>query len=252
MSFVVLIPARMKSTRLPNKPLADLGGLPMVVRVAHAAKQSQATRVVIAAQDKAIVDAAAQHGVEAVLTDATHQSGTDRLAQAARLLKLSDDSIIVNVQGDEPFIEPELINQTAALLINNPHCLMGTAAHSITDKTDFLNPNVVKVVLDVNGHALYFSRSPIPYPRDTIELPTDKQSQANWGLRHVGIYAYRQHFLQQFSAWPGHPLEQIEALEQLRVLARGHKIAVYLTPSLPMPGIDTPEDLIRARARLVN
>ncbi len=252
MSFVVLIPARMKSTRLPNKPLADLGGMPMVVRVAHAARQSQATRVVIAAEDAAIVEAAAAHGIEAVLTDATHQSGTDRLAQAARILQLEQNTIIVNVQGDEPFIEPALINQTAALLINDPACLMSTAAHSIAEKSEFLNPNVVKVVLDVHGHALYFSRAPIPYPRDTIDLSIGSQSQANWGLRHVGIYAYRQHFLQQFSSWPPHPLEVIEALEQLRVLARGHKIAVYLTPSLPMPGIDTPEDLIRARARLVN
>ncbi len=251
MSFVVLIPARMASTRLPNKPLADLGGLPMVVRVARQASLSQANRVVIATQDLAIIEAAKKNGVEAILTANTHQSGTDRLAQAGALLELPNDTIVVNVQGDEPFIDPHLINQTAALLQTNTDCSMGTAAHAIDNQSDFLNPNVVKVVLDRNGHALYFSRAPIPFQRDP-ESQDLARSQANWGLRHVGIYSYRQAFLRQFSAWAAEPIEQTEALEQLRVLARGQKIAVYLTPTLPSPGIDTPADLERARQRLAN
>jgi 3-deoxy-manno-octulosonate cytidylyltransferase (CMP-KDO synthetase) len=246
MSFTVLIPARMSSTRLPNKPLADLGGVPMVIRVAMQARLSQANRVVIATQDQIIMDAAKTAHVEAVLTESSHNSGTDRLAQASQLLQLAPDTVVVNVQGDEPFIEPDLINQTAALVQRNAQINMSTAAHPIDNEADFLNPNVVKVVVDLHGCALYFSRAGIPFVRD----PDPRQ--ANWGLRHVGIYAYRQSFLQQFAAWPGHRLEQIEALEQLRVLAHGHKIAVYLTPTLPMPGIDTPEDLNRARARLAN
>jgi 3-deoxy-manno-octulosonate cytidylyltransferase (CMP-KDO synthetase) len=247
MSFIVMIPARMSSTRLPNKPLADLGGVPMVIRVAQAAARSKAQRVVIAAQDQPIIDAAKQFGFEAVATAATHASGTDRLAEAARKLQLGSEQVIVNVQGDEPFIQAELINQTAQLLLANNDYKMGTAAHPISEEADFLNPNVVKVVLDQNDCAMYFSRAPLPHQRDATAV-----RQANWGLRHVGIYAYRNHFLQTFSTWPEAQLEKTEALEQLRVLANGEKIAVYLTPTLPMPGIDTPEDLLRARARLSN
>jgi 3-deoxy-manno-octulosonate cytidylyltransferase (CMP-KDO synthetase) len=250
MSFTVLIPARLSSTRLPNKPLADLGGMPMVIRVAMQARLSQADQVVIATEDRAIVDAAKLAGIDAVLTANTHTSGTDRLAQASQLLKLAPETVVVNVQGDEPFIEPELINQTAGLVQRDSQISMSTAAHPIDNEADFLNPNVVKVVLDMNGCALYFSRASIPFLRDRQDAFAARQS--NWGLRHVGIYAYRQSFLQQFAAWPTHALEQIEALEQLRVLAHGHKIAVYLTPTLPMPGIDTLDDLTRARARLAN
>jgi 3-deoxy-manno-octulosonate cytidylyltransferase (CMP-KDO synthetase) len=262
MSFTVLIPARMASSRLPNKPLADLGGLPMVVRVAQQALKSNARQVVVAAEDQMIIDACLAHNITAIKTAATHISGTDRLAEAARILQLPATEIIVNVQGDEPFIEPELINAVAQLLHTEaaegaPQ--MGTAAHSIDNAEDFFNPNVVKVVADKSGNALYFSRAPLPFPRDIMlsaessaRLDRLKQSAqaGQLGLRHIGIYSYRNQFLQQFANWPSTQYETLEALEQLRVLENGFSIALHLTPSLPAPGIDTPEDLERARALL--
>ena len=245
MSFTVLVPARLASTRLPGKPLADIGGLPMVVRVAQRAAQSGAARVVVAADAAAIVEACAQHGVEAILTRSDHATGSDRLAEACERLGLDGDDAVVNVQGDEPLIDPALIANCAALLAEQPDCVMGTAAHAIDAAADFANPNVVKVVLDARGRALYFSRAPIPHWRDAGPargLPTPAP------LRHIGIYAYRAGFLRRFPTLAASPLETTEALEQLRVLWHGERIAVHVSALAPGPGVDTPQDLERVRA----
>jgi 3-deoxy-manno-octulosonate cytidylyltransferase (CMP-KDO synthetase) len=245
--FTVLIPARLASTRLPDKPLADIGGRPMVVRVAERARRSQATRVVVAADDRRIVQACESHGIEAVLTRTDHASGSDRLAEACEALGLSGQDVVVNVQGDEPLIDPALVDAVAALLEARPQASMSTAAHPIADLGEFTNPNVVKTVLDAEGFALYFSRAPIPWWRDggasgTPALPSPAP------LRHVGIYGYRAGFLRQFPQLPAAPVERTEALEQLRALWHGHRIAVHVTPRAPGIGVDTPEDLERARA----
>jgi 3-deoxy-manno-octulosonate cytidylyltransferase (CMP-KDO synthetase) len=248
MDFTVLIPARLTSTRLPNKPLADIGGVPMVVRVAQRALQSSAIRTVVAADSAAIVDKCAEFGIAAVLTQADHPSGSDRLAEACSLLGLADDDIVVNVQGDEPLIDPALIDAVAALLRARPDCAMSTAAHAISELADFVNPNVVKVVLDARQSALYFSRAPIPVARDFAgKAWWDAGSALPKPLRHVGIYGYRVGFLRQFPALEPAPLEQLESLEQLRALWHGHRIAVHLTEHAPGPGVDTPEDLERVR-----
>lgn len=247
--FSVLIPARLASTRLPNKPLADIAGLPMVVRVAQRALQSGATRVVIATDAPAVAQACQAHGVDHVMTRADHPSGSDRLAQACELLGLADDEIVVNVQGDEPLIDPALIGAVADLLVQRPAAAMSTAAHAIDSLDDFRNPNVVKVVTDAQGLALYFSRAPIAWWRDGFAdgmnaLPEPRP------LRHIGIYAYRVGFLRSFPRLAPAPIEQLEALEQLRALWHGHRIAVHLAASAPGPGVDTPEDLARVRALL--
>jgi 3-deoxy-manno-octulosonate cytidylyltransferase (CMP-KDO synthetase) len=244
LSFDVLIPARLASTRLPNKPLADIGGVPMVVRVARRAAASQARRVTVAADHADIVAACRAHGVAAVLTAATHASGSDRLAEACALLGLDGDDVVVNVQGDEPLIDPELVDACARLLVERPDCVMGTAAHPIADAAEFADPNVVKVVLDRAGRALYFSRAPIPLRRDAAAASPG----AVEALRHVGLYAYRARFLRAFAALEPSPLERLEALEQLRVLWHGERIAVHVSAEAPGIGIDTPEDLARVRA----
>jgi 3-deoxy-manno-octulosonate cytidylyltransferase (CMP-KDO synthetase) len=246
--FTVLIPARLASTRLPAKPLADIAGIPMVVRVAQRALASRASSVVVAADHPSIVSACETHGIRALLTRVDHASGSDRLAEACALLSLHDDAIVVNVQGDEPLIDPELIDAVADLLIAHPGTPMSTAAHAIGKLDEFLNPNVVKAILDASGHAMYFSRAPIPWWRDGVgsngapELPTPAP------LRHIGIYGYRAGFVRRFPALPPAPVEAIEALEQLRALWHGHRIAVHVSPHAPGPGIDTPEDLARVRA----
>ena len=250
MPFTVLIPARLASTRLPNKPLADIAGVPMVVRVAQRVmsllQAGQASRVVVAADSQAIVAACAAHGVQAVLTREDHPSGSDRLAEACGLLGLADSDIVVNVQGDEPLMDPALVSAVAQLLRDRPQASMSTAAHAITKVADFSNPNVVKVVLDANQLALYFSRAPIAWWRDgfaqgitTLPEPAP--------LRHIGIYGYRVGFLRQFPLLAPAPVEQLEALEQLRALWHGHRIAVHVTAHAPGPGVDTPEDLERVR-----
>ncbi len=244
MNFVVLIPARLASTRLPNKPLADLAGKPMVVRVAERARASGAARVVVAGDDASIVDACRAHGVDALLTRTDHASGSDRLAEAAGQLGLDGDAIVVNVQGDEPLIDPALVRRCAALLDERDDCVMSTAAHAIDDEAEFANPNVVKVVLDAHGLALYFSRAGIPFARDA----RGARPQAPAPLRHIGLYAYRAGFLRRFPALPACDIERCEALEQLRVLWHGHRIAVHVTELAPGPGVDTPEDLARVRA----
>jgi 3-deoxy-manno-octulosonate cytidylyltransferase (CMP-KDO synthetase) len=247
LTFHVLIPARLASTRLPGKPLADIGGLPMIVRVARRAAQSSARSVTVAADHASIVAACEANGIAAVLTGAHHSSGSERLAEAARTLGFAAADIIVNVQGDEPMIDPALIDACADLLERRADCVMSTAAHAIHSSTDFTNPNIVKVVLDAGAAALYFSRAPIPWPRDGSGAP-DPTSAGVAPLRHVGIYAYRAAFLQQYPQLAPSPLEAVEQLEQLRVLWHGERIAVYVSEGEPGLGIDTPEDLEAARA----
>lgn len=246
MRFTVLIPARLASTRLPNKPLALLGGVPMVVRVAQRASLSQAQRNVVVADSPAILAACAAHGIEAILTHADHPSGSDRLAEACTLLGLDGDDIVVNVQGDEPLIDPVLINEVATLLQQCPQASMATAAHAIDSLADFTNPNVVKVVLDAQQHALYFSRAPIPWWRDGATADKSFQHLPSPApLRHIGIYAYRAGFLRLFPTLTQAPIEVSEALEQLRAQWHGYRIAVHVTAHAPGPGVDTPEDLER-------
>ena len=247
MSFTVLIPARLGSTRLPDKPLADIAGKPMVVRVAERAAASGAFRVVVAADDLRIQQACARHGVACVLTRSDHPSGSDRLAEACVLLGLDGDEVVVNVQGDEPLIAPSLVRACADLLLQRADCVMSTAAHALDQVCDYTNPNVVKVVLDAAGRALYFSRAPLPWWRDghaqgITALPAPAP------LRHIGLYAYRAGFLRSFPALPPSPLEQTESLEQLRVLWHGLRIAVHVSDQPPGPGVDTPQDLERVRA----
>jgi len=243
-TFTVLVPARLQSTRLPRKPLADIAGLPMVVRVARRAALSGAARVVVAADDAEIVAACTAHGVACVATRPDHATGSDRLAEACNLLGLDGTDVVVNVQGDEPLIDPALIDACAAQLAERQECVMSTAAHPIEAVDELLNPNVVKVVLDGAGRALYFSRAPIPWWRDgqagSVPSPAP--------LRHIGLYAYQAGFLRRFPTLPQSPLEAIESLEQLRVLWHGERIAVHVSAARPGPGVDTPEDLARVRA----
>ena len=246
-AYTVIVPARLASTRLPHKPLADIHGLPMVVRVAQRAALSNASQVVVAADSIEIVQACQAHGVRAMLTQVNHPSGSDRLAEASALLGLKPHDVVVNVQGDEPLINPELINQVAELLVQRPSASMSTAAHEIHELAEFTNPNVVKVVIDQSQLALYFSRAPIPWWRDGFAKGIQTLPQPA-PLRHIGIYAYRVGFLQSFPTLQAAPIETGEALEQLRALWHGHKIAVHITPDVPGPGVDTPEDLERVRA----
>jgi len=252
LTYTVLIPARLASTRLPNKPLADIGGAPMVVRVAQrvlsSASPAGRARVVVAGDSPLIVKACQAHGIEAVLTRADHPSGSDRLAEACELLGLGDDEIVVNVQGDEPLIDPSLVTAVANLLVDQPAASMSTAAHAISTIEEFNNRNVVKVVLDAHGLALYFSRAPIPCWRDQpLNLDDSAALPRPAPLRHIGLYAYRVGFLRRFPAMAQAPLEITESLEQLRALWHGYRIAVHIATHAPGPGVDTPEDLERVR-----
>ncbi|WP_390895656.1 3-deoxy-manno-octulosonate cytidylyltransferase [Neisseria elongata] len=247
MSFIVIIPARLSSSRLPRKALADIHGKPMVVRVAEQAAKSKAARVIVATDHADIQAACAACGITTVMTADTHESGTTRLAEAAGLLNLPPDTVIVNVQGDEPLIAPELIDRTAEVLVEN-NVQMATAAHELHDFDEFMNPNVVKVVLDKNRNAIYFSRAPIPYPRDTMRAEKRGLPAETAVLRHIGIYAYRAGFLQRYAEMSVSPLETIESLEQLRVLWHGYPIAVETAKEAPAAGVDTQEDLERVRA----
>jgi len=270
MSFTVVIPARLASTRLPNKPLADIAGLPMVVRVAQRAAEAGASRVLVATDAPSVLAACAAHGIEALLTRADHPSGTDRLAEVATQLDLADDAIVVNVQGDEPLIPPALVRDCAALLDRRPDCAVATVVHAIHDAADYLNPNVVKVVLDAADRAIYFSRAPIPFARDAFLAanqanaadaadPARAEKAANAAataalaaglpaLRHVGIYAYRAATLRAFPTLSIPPEERFEALEQLRILHHGFRIAVLRIADAPPAGVDTEADLERVRA----
>ncbi|MFG6449473.1 3-deoxy-manno-octulosonate cytidylyltransferase [Roseateles sp. BYS180W] len=245
MSFTVLIPARLGSSRLPNKPLADICGVPMVVRVAQRARLSGAERVVVATDSVEVLERCQQHGIDAIMTRADHPSGSDRLAEACTTLGLADDALVLNVQGDEPLIEPDMIRACAQLLEQRRDCCMSTVAHAIDDAAEFANPNVVKVVCDAQGRALYFSRAPIPWWRDAPSATP--QPFPHHVLRHVGLYGYRAAFLRRFPTLSVSPLEQIEALEQLRVLWHGERIAVHVSPMRPGPGVDTEQDLERVR-----
>jgi 3-deoxy-manno-octulosonate cytidylyltransferase (CMP-KDO synthetase) len=246
LSFTVLIPARLASTRLPNKPLADICGLPMVVRVAQRVgsitSASGAVRVVVATDSTEVIAVCRSHHIETLLTRADHPSGSDRLAEACQLLGIGDDEIVINVQGDEPLIEPMLVQAVADVLLQQAAASMSTAAHTIGSLAEFHDPNVVKVLLDASAMALYFSRAPIPFWRDqpgTLPSPAP--------LRHIGIYGYRAGFLRLFSTLSPAPMEATEALEQLRALWHGYRIAVHVTKHAPGPGVDTPKDLERVR-----
>lgn len=246
--FKVVVPARYASTRLPAKPLLDLGGKPMVVRVVERALLSGAEEVWVATDHAEVQDAAHRHGIPVVLTRADHPSGTDRLAEVVDLCGWSNETIVVNVQGDEPLIDPALIAQTARQLADSGAAI-ATVAHPIGDAADFFNPNIVKVVCSAEGNALYFSRAPIPYARDHFAREAGRETLPTGfsALRHVGLYAYRVHFLRAYAKLPPSPLEEFEALEQLRALWHGFRISVAITNHPPMPGVDTPEDASRMR-----
>ena len=240
--FKVVIPARYASTRLPGKPLLDIAGKPMVVRVAEQAAKSGASDIVIATDFEPIISVAKAHNFIAMMTRVDHVSGTDRIAEVATQLGWHEDEIVVNVQGDEPLIDPDLINQVAQHLANSKDAVMATACHAIHDEASMINPNVVKVVMDSLGNALYFSRAPIPYPRD--ELHKNK-IQAH---RHIGIYAYRVGFLKKYAQLSATELEKIESLEQLRVLYHGYNIGVVISENAPASGVDTQVDLDYVRS----
>lgn len=246
-AFYAIIPSRMKSTRLPEKPLKDIGGKPMVVRVAERALQSGAKDVMVATDHPDILTACEAHGVKAVLTSPDHPTGTDRLAETVEKMGLPLGAIVVNVQGDEPLIPPEVISQVAQLLEDHPECDMATAAHPIDSIEEFMSPNVVKVALDNNNNAITFSRAPIPWPRDAFRENPDALPEGLHPLRHIGLYAYRVKFLKQYPKWEQAPIERWESLEQLRALWYGVKIAVTILPGALPAGVDTPEDLERVR-----
>ena len=246
-AFQVVIPARYASSRLHAKPLADIAGKPMVVHVAERARESGAEAVWVATDHQQVFDAVRSYGYQALMTRADHATGTDRIAEAAQQLGFAEDEIVVNVQGDEPLIAPQLIRAVAQSLAGDAESSIATACHPITDTESLLNPNVVKVVLDHSGHALYFSRAPIPYPRDSFAL---NQSALPAGLpsyRHIGIYAYRVRFLKLYHRLEPAAIESFEALEQLRALWHGYRIAVAVTEHTPEAGVDTAEDLERVR-----
>lgn len=252
MSFIAIIPSRMTSTRLPGKPLKDIAGKPMVVRVAEQATASGAERVVVAADSEAIIKACSEHGVEAILTDPDHPTGTDRLAEAADKLHLSDETIVVNVQGDEPLIPPTVIRQVADLLAFDTQSTIATAAHPIADVQSFFNPNVVKVELDGTSRAMTFSRAPIPWPRDAFAQDKSSLPEGLTAYHHIGLYAYRALFLKRFSTLKRSPIERFESLEQLRAMWYGYKIAVTVLPENLPAGVDTQEDLERVRSVFLN
>ncbi len=253
MSFKVVIPARYASVRLPGKSLIDIAGKPMVVWVAEQAVKSGADSVVIATDHSAIADVVKQYGFNAVMTREDHVSGTDRIAEVVQQMGWEDETIVVNVQGDEPLIDPKLIQEVAQNLAQHPEAAIATACHPIHDTASMLNPNIVKVVMDIGGHALYFSRAPIPYARDAFqanqgipqEIPTEMPV-----YRHIGIYAYRAAFLKAYAGLAPAAIEHFEALEQLRALWHGYKISVAITQYAPAAGVDTDEDLAQVRAIL--
>ena len=245
MKFSVIIPARYASTRFPGKPLADVGGKPMVVRVAERARRSGAAEVIIATDDARISAAAARHGFESAMTSKRHASGTDRIAEIAARRRYPGSRIVVNVQGDEPLIEPSLIRRVASDLARHRAADMATACHPLRDARELANPGVVKVVLDRDGYALYFSRAPIPWAREAFARGVSRVPPGLPVFRHIGIYAYRAAFLRAFTRLPPVAIERFEALEQLRALAHGHRIHCAITRAAPHPGVDTPADLKR-------
>jgi 3-deoxy-manno-octulosonate cytidylyltransferase (CMP-KDO synthetase) len=245
--FSVVIPARYASTRLPGKPLLEIAGRPMVVHVAQRARESGAAEVCIATDDERVAAAAAAHGCSALMTSAHHASGTDRSAEVANARGWPDDRIVVNVQGDEPRIDPRLIREVARVLEREPGLVMSTACHALHDARDMLDPNVVKVVLDARNHALYFSRATIPWARDAFSAAPGTLPGGLPIYRHIGIYAYRCGFLKRYPGLPAPAIERFEALEQLRALWHGYLIGVAITDLAPETGVDTPADLQRVR-----
>ena len=250
MSFIVIIPARFNSTRFPGKPLVDIQGKPMIQHVVERSKAAQADAVYVATDDPRIENVVKDFGANVIMTSPDHQSGTERLAEVVDILNASDETIIVNVQGDEPHIPIEIIRQVAQNLAQHPEAVMATLACPITTPKELMNPNAVKVVMDKQGMALYFSRAPLPYVRDDFmagqetKVTSDISSPLTYPhYRHIGIYAYRAGFIKAYMSLAPSELEQIESLEQLRVLYHGYKIHVAEALSTPPPGIDTPEDL---------
>lgn len=247
MSFIVVIPARYESTRLPGKVLADINGKPMIQWVVEKAKLSGASQVIVATDNDEVEAVVKGFSGEVCKTRSDHQSGTERLAEVMSTYQFADDQVIVNVQGDEPFIPPENIAQVADNLAIQNNARMATLAIKITDVDEAFNPNAVKVLCDKNGHALYFSRATIPYDRNRFLNKEVITEIGDFYLRHIGIYAYRAGFIKDYVTWPASQLEQIESLEQLRVLWQGEKIHVAVAEStVPVEGVDTPEDLERA------
>ncbi|MCE5180355.1 MAG: 3-deoxy-manno-octulosonate cytidylyltransferase [Betaproteobacteria bacterium] len=256
MNFKVVIPARFASTRLPGKPLLDIGGRPMVAHVVERALESGADEVWVATDHQGIADAVRDHGCQVCMTSPDHPSGTDRIAEVASQRGWSDETIVVNVQGDEPLIAPSLIRQVAQQLHDRPLAAIATACHVIHDGADLFNPNIVKVVTDREGYALYFSRAPIPYARDAWSqsasiTPYPSLPDGLPAYRHIGIYAYRSAFLKVYNLLEPAAIEQFEALEQLRALWHGYRIGVAVVAEAPVAGVDTQEDLERVR-RLVS
>jgi len=247
-AFHVVIPARYASTRLPGKPLADIGGKPMIVRVLERARRTGASSVWVATDSEAVRDAVNRVGGDALMTRRDHPSGTDRLAEVVDTLGWAADDIVVNVQGDEPLIDPALIVAVAQALADDQAAAVATAAHPLRDAAEFFNPNIVKVVCDAHERALYFSRAPMPWARDAFAATRDALPADLPALRHVGIYAYRVAFLRRYASLAMSPLEQWEALEQLRALWHGYAIRVMQIAAAPAAGVDTPEDLERVRA----
>lgn len=245
--FVVVIPARYGSTRLPGKPLLDIAGKPMIQRVYEQARQSAAQQVIVATDDARIRDVVNGFGGTVCMTRADHVSGTDRLQEVAQQQRWADDTIVVNVQGDEPLIPPAVINQVAHNLAAHPQAGIATLCEPITDIDTFMDPNAVKVVFDQQGLALYFSRAPMPWPRDAFRERRDVLPAGHPAYRHIGIYAYRAAFLQQFIHWPPAQLEQTESLEQLRAMANGVRIHVEAAAEKVPGGVDTEADLIAVR-----
>ncbi len=248
-SFVVVIPARFASTRFPGKPLAELHGKPMVAHVIDRARESGAEEVVVATDDRRIAEAASNCGCAVAMTQASHATGTDRIAEVVVQRGWDDDVVVVNAQGDEPLLPPELIRDVANTLEAHPEAAIATACHPIVDVAEFLDSNAVKVVFDNHGYALYFSRAPIPWPRDSFASDRSGLPENLPAHRHIGIYAYRCGFLRKYSQLEPAAIERFESLEQLRALANGYRIAVSVKAHAPPPGIDTPDDLDRARGK---
>lgn len=247
MSFVAIIPARLASTRLPNKPLADIMGKPMIVRTAEQVKKSDARAIYIATDSQEVADAVAAYGFKSLLTSPDHPTGTDRLAEAVDLLALDDGEIVVNIQGDEPLIRPDIINAVASQLQQCSNAAIATVATPYTNDADFFDPNSVKVVCGLSGQALYFSRAPIPWDRNAMQEQPTQMASGLSALHHIGIYAYRVCFLRQFPKLTRGPLEIHESLEQLRALENGCGITVYVSPTAPAQGVDTVKDLDKVR-----
>ncbi|MEX0957656.1 MAG: 3-deoxy-manno-octulosonate cytidylyltransferase [Burkholderiales bacterium] len=247
MKFTVVIPARYASTRLPGKALADIAGKPMVVHVCDRARESGASDVIVATDDERIAAAVATHGYPFAMTRADHASGTDRIAEVARQRSWKDDDIVVNVQGDEPRLPPQLIRAVAEQLEDHPDAAIATACHPIRDAAEMFDPNAVKVVIDEHGYALYFSRAPIPWARDGFSADRTRLPEDLPVFRHLGLYAYRSSFLYKYTSLAPVAIERFEALEQLRALAHGFRIAVAVNEVVPEPGVDTPEDLEKTR-----